>query len=652
VSDRATILALRRNMAGWRVRFRVPRADRKVTGPSARRAAFGLLSAALLAWLPLTAGAQDPDNCLLCHQFRGLSRYDAATGGVRVYFVDPDYVHNLAGPHARLACTACHLREEVSVVPHQPVTRVRCTQTCHLSDPGNLERRFSHSNVATMLERSAHTRAVLSQLTFTGGPLLGPQQALCLYCHDEPVFRNPANVLPTLRALGSRTFDRCDVCHAAQIPVDVAYYLRHVAARLQPARAPLEQAQVCAVCHTDSEVLRTHELKNAVASFVRSFHGKAALLGDESTATCLSCHVAAGENAHLMLGRKDERSSVNSRRVATACRSTACHPGADPQFAAASVHLDLPTARATLEFAVAAAFILLTIGTFGPSLLLCLLELGQIVVGRRHEGRRESLALVQAVLAHPQGRRRLTRFTVAQRYQHWLLVLLFATLATTGFPMKFADQAWARSIIDTLGGLHVARLIHHWAGVALVLGFLAHLVYALPALFRLARQPAADGGRLGLLRAVWKLPMVIPPSDVRKAVQLLAYLLGLRHEPPTFGRFSVKEKFEYIGVFWGTTLLGITGVLLWGEQLFSAYITGRILNIALIAHTYEAFLAIIHVGILHIVNVIFTPHVFPLSLATITGVTPAAELADAHGEFLEEAARDLGVASGESPAHG
>ena len=76
---------------------------------------------------------------------------------------------------------------------------------------------------------------------------------------------------------------------------------------------------------------------------------------------------------------------------------------------------------------------------------------------------------------------------------------------------------------------------------------------------------------------------------------------------------------------------------------YTQHITGRILNIALIAHTYEAFLAVIHVGILHIVNVVLSPHVFPLSRATITGETPLRELAEQHSEFVQKAARDLGL---------
>jgi len=600
--------------------------------------------AALFVALVSAAGADDPENCLLCHQFRGLSRLEAEPGGVRVFFVDPDYVRELHGPHARLACTDCHLREEVAVVPHRDVSPVDCTRTCHLRDPGAVQRRFSHANVRQMLERSAHPTTLLQELEFSGGPLLQPGQSACLFCHDEPVFRSPAEAFPVLRALGGRTFDRCDVCHAEQIPTDIAYYLRHIAARLRAARPPLELAQVCAVCHADPLVLRRHPgMHNAVASFVRSFHGKAALLGATGTADCLACHVAAGANAHLMLPGTDPRSSVYPQRVADSCRRPGCHPGADVSLAGAGVHLDLPAARATLEFAVAVAFIILTVFAFVPSLVICLLELLGIVLGRHRHGSADAERLVAAVLSHPAGRRRLKRFTVSQRCQHWLLAALFVILAATGFPMKFAESSWSRLLIDTLGGLSFARTIHHWAGIALVVGFVGHVVYSLTPLVRLAAMRRPDGRRVGLLRAVWGLPLFIRPDDLRKGWHLLTYLLGLRRRPPTFGRFTIKEKFEYLGVFWGTTLLGITGVMLWGEQTVTHYVGGRILNIALIAHTYEAFLAVIHVGILHIVNVIFAPAVFPLSLATITGDTPVRELAENHGEYVEAVARDLGI---------
>ncbi|HVP10209.1 MAG TPA: cytochrome b/b6 domain-containing protein [Phycisphaerae bacterium] len=598
---------------------------------------------ALVLVLGSVARASDPDNCLLCHQFRGLSRFDVDGNLAHVFFVDPSYVQQLRGPHARLACTDCHPRDQVAVIPHQTVSRVSCVEICHLLEPGSTERRFSHGNIARMLDAGAHSLQTLSQLQFAQGPLLRDKQALCLYCHDEPLFRSPAAVLPTIDVTDPRTFDRCEVCHAEQIPVDVAYYLRHIAARLQQSRPPLEQAQVCAVCHTDPAVLKSHEMKDAVASFVLSFHGKAALLGATNAATCVSCHVHAGENAHLMLGHANEHSSVNSRNVANVCRSADCHPDADPQLAAAAVHLDLPTAWGSLEFWIAAAFIILTLGTFGPSLVLCVLEQVQIAVGREHPHAPAVERLVEKLLAKPEGRLRLQRFTVNQRVQHWILVLLFTTLAITGFPMKFADRGWSRAVVETFGGLHVTRTIHHWAGIALILGLFVHLMYCLATLVERSRERTPAGRRVGLFKALLNLPMVVNPGELRKTCQLLLYLMGRRAEPPSFGRFNVKEKFEYIGVFWGTTLLGLTGALLWGQQFWSHYITGRIFNIALIAHTYEAFLAIIHVGILHIVNVVFSPHVFPLSRATITGDTPVGELAEQHSEFVREAASKAGI---------
>ena len=612
-----------------------------------------LLTLALGALLASPAArADDPDNCLFCHQYRGLSRYNHNDDRLFLFFVKPEYTEQKLGPHARIACTDCHRREEVAVVPHKPVTRVNCTQTCHLHDPGGLDRRFSHEGVAEMLDQSVHPRALLESVNFTGGPLLGPTQSACLYCHDEPIFRDPGGALRFFAGPGGRMFDRCEVCHAQQIPADIVYYLRHIASRLQTGRPSLEMAQVCAVCHSDPKVRAAFHMQDATASWVRSFHGKAALLGDQTTANCVSCHVATGSNAHLMLGPESPASAVNPAHVADSCRSTACHPGADKSLASVGVHLNLPTDVGTIEYLLAAAFIVLTVLTFGPSMLIVVFELFGLVIGREHHGAQEVQNLAARVWADPIGRRRLTRFTSSQRVQHWVLAILFTLLVLTGFPMKFADQGWARSMIETFGGLGRARTIHHWAGVALVAGFFGHLVYAMRVLFKRRRKAHLAGKPVGLIQSVFALPMMVSPADALKMVKLLLYHAGIAKHAPTFGRFTVKEKFEYIGVAWGTTLLGITGLMLWGAAIASHFIPGRIFNLALIAHTYEAFLAIIHVGILHIINVMLKPSVFPLSLATITGKTPILELADEHADQVREVAAELNIAPGVGGQHG
>jgi cytochrome b subunit of formate dehydrogenase len=613
------------------------------------------IAAIILAWLAETAPvarADDRDNCLFCHQYRGLSYFNYSNETSHVFFVQPEYVHQRQGPHAVIACTDCHERSEVSVVPHQPVSRVDCAKNCHLGHPGALEQRFNHRNVADMLQKGVHTAEVLTKIGGIQGRLLSAGQSQCLYCHDEPLFRDPTGSIPLLKELGRRTFERCDVCHLRQTPADTAYYLRHMAARLRPARPSLEMAQVCAVCHSDPAVCEGFRMKDAVASYVRSFHGKAALLGDEKTANCLSCHIAAGANAHLMLKAGNPASSVSAVRVADTCRNAACHPGADAPLGGASVHLDLPTIRGTLEFWVAMAFIVLTIATFGPSMAICVLELFPRVMGwkQHHDDRLERIT--HAVLAHPEGRQRLIRFTLAQRIQHWILAILFGLLVMTGFPLKFADREWSRFVIDQFGGLNTARLLHHWGGFLLVIGLAGHVLYILWTMRQKHRRAVQAGRPTGLIQSVTSLPLWIGPRDILDFVHLLAYLLHLRAERPTFGRFSIKEKFEYIGVFWGTLLLGATGFLLWGAEFSSHYLSGRILNFALIGHTFEAFLAIIHVGILHIVNVMLSPNVFPLSTATLTGVTPPAELSEGHSEQVLDVARDLGLASEDEPPLG
>jgi cytochrome b subunit of formate dehydrogenase len=141
-------------------------------------------------------------------------------------------------------------------------------------------------------------------------------------------------------------------------------------------------------------------------------------------------------------------------------------------------------------------------------------------------------------------------------------------------------------------------------------------------------------------------------SDLKHLWHLLGYLFFLRRTRPEGDRFSMKEKFEYFGVFWGSVLLGITGVLMWANAWTSEHFTGRVLTIAALVHTFEAFLALLHVGIIHMIGVIFAPGVFPLSRAMFTGDTPAEELAEAHSGLVGRVARQLETAPAGEARHG
>ena len=86
-----------------------------------------------------------------------------------------------------------------------------------------------------------------------------------------------------------------------------------------------------------------------------------------------------------------------------------------------------------------------------------------------------------------------------------------------------------------------------------------------------------------------------------------------------------------LGLFWGITLLGITGILLWAENLSSHLMPGWTLNVCYLAHTYESFLAAAHITLVHIPGILGRPGVSPISAMVLNGkISPRAQ-AEEHG---------------------
>jgi hypothetical protein len=71
-----------------------------------------------------------------------------------------------------------------------------------------------------------------------------------------------------------------------------------------------------------------------------------------------------------------------------------------------------------------------------------------------------------------------------------------------------------------------------------------------------------------------------------------------------------------------------------------------------VVHTFEAFLALLHVGIVHLISVIFAPSVFPVSPAMFTGMTPADEMAEGHAAMLNEVNETLPGGRSKEADHG
>ncbi len=500
---------------------------------------------------------------------------------------------------------------------------------------------FSHDRIAAMLEESVHKQASLAEANQLLGKPIREEQSRCLLCHDEPRFHRGEGSWVEQGA----PVQRCNVCHNETFPVNTSYFYWHVLARSRPAHSPQGTVRVCTVCHHNPAIQQRFNHPDTIGDYLSSFHGKAMLLGSEQTAVCLDCHVAQMQNVHLMKAHSDPTASTNAGHLADTCRSPACHATAGAKVSQAAVHLNL-SSGAGVEFVVALIFIAMIVFTFGPSLMLSALEMLHIGIGREDPGTHARAQVVEQMLDNRRGRRLLSRFNFHQRFQHWCLVAMFAALVYTGFPLKFADRAWAAWMVGLIGGVNVARGVHRVAGTVLILGLVYHLVYVGVQVMRKARRE-----RTGLPRAIFRMPLAVSPYDMHEMTHLVLYLVGVRKTRPLQGRFSMPEKFEYFGVFWGTVLLGATGLLMWFSDWTTRHMSGRVLTLCFLVHGFEAFLALLHVGVVHMVSVIFSPAVIPVSPAMFNGLSGPEELAEAHPAWVDEAKAKYEAGEGKEVDH-
>ena len=57
------------------------------------------------------------------------------------------------------------------------------------------------------------------------------------------------------------------------------------------------------------------------------------------------------------------------------------------------------------------------------------------------------------------------RFSLAQRIEHFVLLITFNVLALTGLPQKYPSTGWAQRLITLMGGIETTRLVHRLTAV-------------------------------------------------------------------------------------------------------------------------------------------------------------------------------------------
>jgi len=213
--------------------------------------------------------------------------------------------------------------------------------------------------------------------------------------------------------------------------------------------------------------------------------------------------------------------------------------------------------------------------------------------------------------------REFVRFTRLNRILHVAMICSFLGLALTGLSLKFSYTGWAVTMSRLLGGFETAGYIHRTCAVVMFGTFFAHL-------FDLYRRKKEVHG-------TWKAllfgPNTMLPTkrDWVEFVGTMKWFVGLGPRPE-YGRWTYWEKFDYFAVFWGITIIGSTGLMLWFPVFFTRFLPGQFINVATIIHSDEALLATGFIFTVHFFNTHLRPEKFPMDIAVFTGRMPVAEL--------------------------
>jgi len=526
-------------------------------------------------------GPVKPQVCQDCHS----DQFKAVSGSV--------HGRNAGGASAINDCVACHAdlhRVRKAGDPASamsPVNQIRKCGACHAEMMANYE-------------SSEHARALLKMGLTASAPS-------CSSCHGAHQVRSKAD--PAASASRANVPETCGKCHEGVLR-EWRESAHGVLWQKGADGKKNGDAQVCTTCHTPHAVKRqdTAVVRNQVAdrcggchgnvytSFRDSFHGKATLLKDAGSAVCADCHTP-----HHNLTASDPRSSVNPANLAKTCG--ACHPNANASFLTFDPHADPKDPKRNLYvFLVWLAMSGVLLSVFGFFGVHDLLWLQRAVVGRLRG---------EFGAAHEKTGPHFRRFSNAQIALHVTIVTSFLLLAATGLPLKFAEAPWAPRLMAIFGSREVAGVLHRFAA-AVTFGYFAWHLGAIAYGWLVKKERGYFWGPRS---------MVPQPRDVLELWAMLKYFLYIGPRPK-FDRFTYWEKFDYIGVFWGVAVIGISGLVLWMPALTTRFLPGWVLNAAYVIHSDEALLATGFIFLFHFFHTHLRPEAFPMDTVVFTGRVP------------------------------
>ena len=587
-------------------------------------AACGLLIAASAAVAQTAGSAQDNGACLSCHDSHAKA-LEVSAGEAkprRLLAIDADKYGK--GVHAKMQCLACHTG----------VTSVPAAGAGHVgAAPGALasagcadchEKLWDRAKADGTAAAKARLGVVVDNIaayreSFHARPSKkDPSKPLaaCDNCHDTHSFDIPPETAPTFAAWRLGVPAMCgETCHTDSLDD----YKGSIHGEKALTAHDVKSA-VCSDCHSAHRIGNTSAdpVKLAItancgschaaqyASYKETYHGKITTLGYANTAKCFNCH-----GSHGILKVDDPDSKVNVANRLDTCRE--CHSGKKTLALAPAGYLSFEPHATVHDFKrypqtwIANQMMVgLLLGTFAFFWLHTAMWFYRELQDRRR-GVTSTRVSTAALPAGLQGKH-VRRFNAIWRVGHLLFAVSLMVLTLTGMPLFYPETAWAPLVMQALGGPKVAGLIHRASAIVFAGVFFWHLLYIA---LRVYRQRKTFR---------WFGPDSLIPNwqDMKDIVAMFRWFVG-KGPRPVFDRWTYWEKFDYWAPFWGVTIIGVSGLLMWLPTLTATYLPGWVFNVAAIFHGEEAFLAVVFLFTVHFFNNHFRPDKFPLEIVMFTG---------------------------------
>ena len=215
-----------------------------------------------------------------------------------------------------------------------------------------------------------------------------------------------------------------------------------------------------------------------------------------------------------------------------------------------------------------------------------------------------------------EAQKRILRFGILERIEHFVLILSFTTLGLTGLPQKYATSPISQAVVNSLGGIEGIRVIHRIAAAIFLLEAIYHIIVV--------------GYKLYVQRK--QATMVPGIKDAKDAAQWFGFNLGFVRNHPKMPRYNFAEKAEYLAMLWGLILMGLTGLMLWNPIATTNLLPGEFIPAAKAAHGAEAVLAVLAIILWHFYHV----HIKHWNWAMFKGTLSRHEMEIEHGEELEQ----------------